>query len=52
MVLYFSQEKGSTYIEKMFSYIENEKKFKYDGCYWYSSEQLKGLHPIFIFVKV
>jgi hypothetical protein len=52
MVLYFSQEKGSTYIEKMFQYILENKKFEYLGCYWYASEKLRGLHPIFIWKKL
>jgi len=51
MVLYFSQEKGKTYMEKFLSWVITLKDIYYIGCMFYSIENFKSPHPIFIYRK-
>lgn len=51
LVLYFSQEKNKTYIEKWIHWMKQLKNVYYIGNIFYADIFLKNLHPIFIFQK-
>jgi hypothetical protein len=51
LVLYFSQEKGKTYMEKFLEWMKYVENIYYFGCIYYSNENFKGTHPIFIYKK-
>lgn len=51
LVLYFSQQKGKTYMEKFFFWIKSHKNIYYMGNMFYSNLSQQKIHPIFIFKK-
>jgi len=51
LVLYFTQERGKSYMEPFLKYLFNVVNLFYLGCVHYSNENFKGSHPIFIFKK-
>ena len=51
LVLYFSQEKGKTYMEKFLEWIITLEDIYYIGCMFYSVDNFKSPHPIFIYKK-
>lgn len=51
LVLYFSQQKGKTYMEKFFFWIKAHKNIYYMGNMFYSNLNQQKIHPIFIFKK-
>jgi hypothetical protein len=52
IVLYFSQEKGKSYIEKWMIWMKSRTDISYIGGMIYADIMLKGKHPIFIFKKL
>lgn len=51
LVLYFSQEKGKTYMEKWFQWMKRLSGVYYIGNIFYGDANLRHLHPIFIYQK-
>lgn len=51
LILYFSQERGKTYMEKSIEWMKRLTNFYYLGNIFFSDIFLKNLHPIFIFQK-
>lgn len=51
MVLYFSQEKGKTYMEKFFEWMKYKPEIYYLGCINYSNQTFIKTHPVFIYKK-
>jgi hypothetical protein len=51
MVLYFSQERGKTYMEKFLAWMSTVQELYYIGAIHYAEQKLQGAHPIFIYYK-
>jgi len=51
MVLYISQEKGKTYMEKFLQWVISLPNIYYLGCINYADNKLRSPHPIFIYKK-
>ena len=51
MVLYISQERGKTYMEKFLQWIITLPDIYYLGCINYADSKLRSPHPIFIYKK-
>jgi len=51
MVLYFSQEKGKTYMEKFLQWITSVPNIYHIGTIHYSDQKLRSPDPIFIYKK-
>lgn len=51
LILYFSQEKGKSYIEKWFQWMKKLNGVYYIGNIFYGDANLRHLHPIFIYQK-
>lgn len=49
MVFYFSQEKGASYIEKWMKHMLALPYIHYIGNHYFSSTEMKYVHPIFMF---
>ena len=52
LILYISQEKGKTYMEKLLTWLPEQLNIYYLGCMFYSNEKIKGPNPIFIYKKL
>lgn len=52
LVLYFSQEKGKTYMEKFLDWMKYVDSIYYLGCIYYCNHKFLGTHPIFIYKKM
>lgn len=51
IILYFSQEKGKTYMEKFLSWMKYVPEIYYLGNIFFTDTSLKKKHPIFIYEK-
>jgi 16S rRNA G966 N2-methylase RsmD len=51
LVLYLTQERGKSYMEKFLVWMHTHKHIYYMGCIQYSDQKFRGPHPIFIYKK-
>lgn len=51
IVLYLSQEKGRSYVNRLINWLRNLPNIYYLGCIYYSDSKFKSIQPIFIFQK-